>query len=140
RTAINAAVKANVAIYTMDSRGLEAEPPGGAAQTASLRGTAMYSGAGVRNQLDQNFASQETLTTLAGDTGGKAFLDTNDLGQVFDRVQRDTSVYYVLGFKSNNLLRDGRFRRIEVKVNRPGLKLEFRKGYYAPKDFRHFTA
>ena len=49
----------------------------------------MYSGRGVQSQLDQNFASQETLTTLAGDTGGKAFLDTNDLGQVFDRVQKD---------------------------------------------------
>ncbi len=140
RAAINTAVKANVAIYTMDARGLEAQPPGGSAQTASLRGTAMYSGNAVQSSLDKNFASQETLTTLAGDTGGKAFLDTNDLGQVFDRVQRDTSVYYVLGFKSNNPLRDGRFRRIEVKVNRPGLKLEFRKGYYAPKDFRHFTA
>src|SRR5947209_15773371 len=140
RAAVNTAVKANVAIYTMDSRGLEAEPPGGAAQTASLRGTAMYSGAGVRNQLDQNFARQETLTTLSGDTGGKAFLDTNDLGQVFDRVQRDTSVYYVLGYKSSNALRDGRYRKIQVKVNRPGVALEFRKGYYAPKDFRHFTA
>ncbi|HEV2988171.1 MAG TPA: VWA domain-containing protein [Candidatus Angelobacter sp.] len=140
RAAINTAVKANVAIYTMDSRGLEAQPPGGSAQTASLRGTAMYSGNAVQRSLDKNFASQETLATLSGDTGGKAFLDTNDLGQVFDRVQRDTSVYYVLGYKSSNPLRDGHFRRIEVKMNRPGLKLEFRKGYYAPKDFKHFNA
>ncbi|HEV3039748.1 MAG TPA: VWA domain-containing protein [Candidatus Angelobacter sp.] len=140
RAAINTAVKANVSIYTMDSRGLEAQPPGGSAQTASLRGTAMYSGSAVQSSLDKNFASQETLTTLAGDTGGKAFLDTNDLGQVFDRVQRDTSVYYVLGYKSSNPLRDGHYRRIEVKVNHPALKLEFRKGYYAPKDFKHFNA
>ena len=139
RAAINAAVKADVAIYTMDSRGLEAMPPGGSAQTASLRGTAMYSGAAVQNQLDANFASQETLTTLAADTGGKAFLDTNDLGTVFDRVQRDTSVYYVLGFKSSNPLKDGKYRRIQVKINRPGLNIEFRKGYYAPKDFQHFN-
>lgn len=139
RAAVNTAVKANVAIYTMDSRGLEAMPPGGSAQSASLRGTAMYSGAAVSNQLDQNFASQETLVTLAGDTGGKAFLDTNDLGQVFDRVQKDTSIYYVLGYKSNNPLRDGGYRHIQVKVNRPGIKLEFRKGYYAPKDFHHFN-
>jgi VWFA-related protein len=140
RGAINTAVKANVAIYTLDARGLEAQPPGGSAATASLRGTAMYSGAAVQNSLDANFASQETLTTLSGDTGGKAFLDTNDLGQVFDRVQRDTSVYYVLGYKSSSPLRDGRYRRIQVKVNRPGLNLEFRKGYYAPKDFQHFNA
>ena len=139
RAAVNTAVKSNVAIYTMDSRGLEAMPPGGAAASASLRGTAMYSGAAVRNQLDQNFASQETLVTLAGDTGGKAFLDTNDFGQVFDRVQKDSSVYYVLGYKSNNPVRDGRYRRIQVKVNRPGINLEFRKGYYAPKDYKHFN-
>ncbi len=138
--AVNTAIKSNVAIYTLDARGLEAEPPGGGAATASLRGTAMYSGAAVQSSLDANFASQETLTTLSGDTGGKAFLDTNDLGQVFDRVQRDTSVYYVLGYRSSNPLRDGKYRRIQVKINRPGLNLEFRKGYYAPKDFQHFNA
>ncbi|HLJ90246.1 MAG TPA: VWA domain-containing protein [Candidatus Angelobacter sp.] len=139
RAAVNSAIRGNVAIYTLDSRGLEAQPPGGSAQTASLRGTAMYSGAALQNQYDSNFASQETLTTLAGDTGGKAFLDSNDLGQVFDRVQKDTSTYYVLGYKSNNPLRDGKYRRIQVKVNRAGLNLEFRKGYYAPKDYKHFN-
>ena len=70
--------------------------------------------------MTANFASQETLTTLSSDTGGKAFLDSNDLGQVFDRVQRDTSVYYVLGYKSSNSAKDGKYRRIQVKVNRPG--------------------
>src|SRR6516164_8010424 len=140
RAAVNAAIKANVAIYTLDARGLEAAPPGGAAATASLRGSAMYSGNAVQSALDANFASQETLTTLSADTGGKAFLDTNDLGQVFDRVQRDTSVYYVLGYKSSNPLRDGKYRHIQVKINRPGVTLEFRKGYYAPKDFQHFNA
>ncbi|HEY6307068.1 MAG TPA: VWA domain-containing protein [Candidatus Angelobacter sp.] len=140
RAAVNAAIKANVAIYTLDARGLEAQPPGGAAMTASLRGQAMYSGNAVQSALDSNFASQETLTTLSADTGGKAFLDSNDLGQVFDRVQRDTSAYYVLGYRSNNPLRDGKYRHIQVKVNRPGLNLEFRKGYYAPKDFQHFNA
>jgi VWFA-related protein len=140
RAAVNTAIKANVAIYTMDSRGLEAQPPGGSASTASLHGAAMYNGGAVQSQFDANFASQETLTTLSGDTGGKAFLDTNDLGQVFDRVQRDTSVYYVLGYKSSNALRDGKYRRIQVKVNRAGMNLEFRKGYYAPKDYQHFNA
>jgi hypothetical protein len=139
RATINTAIKANVAIYTLDARGLEAMPPGGGAQSASLRGTAMYSGAAVQSQLDSNFASQETLTTLAADTGGKAFLDSNDLGQVFDRVQRDTSVYYVLGYKSNNPLKDGKYRRIQVRISRPDVKLEFRRGYYAPKDFQHFN-
>jgi VWFA-related protein len=140
RAAVNTAIKANVAIYTLDARGLEAQPPGGGAQTASLRGQSMYSGNAIQSALDSNFASQDTLNTLSADTGGKAFLDSNDLGEVFDRVQRDTSAYYVLGYHSNNPVRDGRFRRIQVRVNRPGLTLEFRKGYYAPKDFQHFNA
>ncbi|HEU5451261.1 MAG TPA: VWA domain-containing protein [Terriglobales bacterium] len=137
RNTVNAAVRSNVSIYTMDLRGLEAVVPGGSAQQASLRGTSAYSGASVRNAMDSNFASQETLTTLASDTGGRAFLDSNDFNQVFTRVQQDTRTYYVLAYRSTNPARDGRFRRISVKVNRPGVKLEFRKGYYAPRDFAH---
>jgi VWFA-related protein len=137
RAATNAAVRANLSIYTMDIRGLQALVPGGEAQQASLRGTAPYSGRSTQNQLNSNFSSQETLVTLAGDTGGRAFLDSNDFGRVFRGVQEDTASYYVLGYHSTNTARDGRFRRITVKVNRPGVKLEFRRGYYAPADFRH---
>ncbi len=137
RAAINAAVRANLAIYTMDIRGLQALVPGGEAQTASLRGTSPYSGGATQNALNSNFTTQETLVTLAGDTGGSAFLDTNDFGQVFKGVQEDTSTYYMLGYHSTNLARDGKFRRIVVQVKRPGLKLEYRRGYYAPADFQH---
>lgn len=137
RAAINAAVRANLSIYTMDIRGLQALVPGGEAQQASLRGIAPYSGQSTQNQFNSNFSSQETLVTLAGDTGGRAFLDSNDFGRVFRGVQEDTSTYYVLGYHSTNTARDGRFRRIVVKANRPGVKLEFRRGYYAPADFRH---
>jgi VWFA-related protein len=139
RAAINAAVRSNLAIYTMDIRGLQALVPGGEAQQASLRGTAAYSGRATMNALNANFSSQETLVTLAGDTGGRAFLDTNDFGQVFKRVQDDTSTYYMLGYHSSNPARDGKFRHIVVQVRRPGLKLEYRRGYYAPADFQHST-
>ncbi len=137
RAAINAAVRANVALYTMDVRGLEAMVPGGSAEQASLRGTTPYSGQATLNQYNSNFATQETLVTLAGDTGGRALLDTNDFSQVFTRVQQDTSMYYVLGYHSSSPQRDGRFRKITVRVNRPDLKLEYRRGYYAPADFKH---
>ena len=139
RSATNAAVKANMAIYTMDIRGLQALVPGGEAQSASLRGTSPYSGKSTLSQYDSNFTTQETLVTLAGDTGGKAFLDSNDFSRVFTGVQQDSSIYYLLGYHSNNPARDGRFRRITVKINRPGLKLDFRRGYYAPADFQHST-
>ena len=139
RSATNAAVRANMAIYTMDIRGLQALVPGGEAQNASLRGTSPYSGKSVAGQFDSNASTQETLVTLAGDTGGRAFLDSNDFGKVFTGVQQDTSLYYLLGYHSTNSARDGRFRRITVRVNRPGVKIDFRRGYYAPADFQHST-
>src|SRR3989449_1686164 len=139
RATTAAAVKANVSIYSMDIRGLQAFPPGGEAQSASLRGQAAYSGAAVLNDLNGNAASQDTLATLSSDTGGKAFFDSNDFGTVFSQVQKDSSAYYVLGFTSNNPLKDGRFRRLKVQVNRADLKLDFRAGYYAGRDFEHLN-
>jgi hypothetical protein len=76
---------------------------------------------------------------MAEDTGGRAFFDSNTFGQVFDKVVNDTSAYYVLGYSSSNPNRDGRFRRIRVRLKRGDLKLEYRSGYYAPRDFAHST-
>ena len=137
RTAINAAVRAHVSIYPVDARGLQAIVPGGDATHASGRGTQLFSGAGVAKQYSDLSASQDTLTSLASDTGGRAFLDTNDFGEAFARVQRDMSAYYLLGYASTNLAKDGRFRRIQVKVRKPGLHVEARAGYYADRDFAH---
>ena len=139
RATTAAAVKANVSIYSLDIRGLQAFPPGGEAQSASLHGQSAYSGQSVLNDLSGNAASQETLATLSSDTGGKAFFDSNDFSGVFSQVQKDSSAYYVLGFTSNNPLKDGRFRRLKVQVNRTDLKLDFRAGYYAGRDFEHLN-
>ncbi len=139
RAATAAAVKSNVSIYPVDVRGLESFPPGGQAQSASIHGQSAYTGASVLNDLNSNAASQETLYTMAADTGGKAFLDSNDFGGVFTQVQKDTSAYYVLGYTSTNTLRDGHFRRLKVQVNRPNVTLEFRKGYYADRDYTHMN-
>jgi len=139
RAAINAAVRSNLAIYTMDLRGLQAMVAGGEAQNASLRGTSAYSGQSTINALNSNFTTQETLVTLASDTGGRAFLDSNDFTQVFKGVQQDTSTYYLLGYRSTNPARDGRYRHIAVKVNVPSVKIDYRRGYYAPADYQHST-
>jgi VWFA-related protein len=139
RAATAAAVKANVSIYSMDVRGLQAFPPGGEAQSASLHGQSAYSGASVLNDLNNNASSQETLATLSSDTGGKAFFDSNDFSSVFSQVQKDTSAYYLLGFLSNNPLKDGHYRRLKVAVNRADLKLEYRSGYYTDRDFEHLN-
>jgi VWFA-related protein len=140
RAATNAAVKSNMSIYSIDTAGLQALTPFGDATTGSLRGTASYNGASVQSNLDANFASQETLSTLSADTGGKSFFDTNDFAPAFQQVQRDTAQYYVLGFRSTNTVRDGSFRKLTIKVNAPNVKVEYRPGYYAPADFKHSNA
>jgi|HubBroStandDraft_1064217.scaffolds.fasta_scaffold15255_2 VWFA-related protein len=137
RAATNEAAKANLAIYSVDSRGLQAMPPGGDATKGSLRGSSAYSGAAITAQFNANFSSQETLATLSSDTGGKAFFDSNDFAPAFQQVQNDTQAYYILGFKSTDERQDGSYRHLTVKVNRPDVKLEYRPGYFAPADFHH---
>jgi VWFA-related protein len=137
RAAVNAAVRSNLAIYSVDTRGLQAISPLGDASTGSVRGTGGFNGGALMNNMNSNFASQEVMATLSTGTGGKAFFDSNDFAPAFAQVQRDSSAYYAVGFRSSNLLRDGRFRKLTIKVNRPGVKLEYRPGYYAPADFKH---
>src|SRR6202167_3758489 len=137
--AVNASVRANVSIYSVDARGLQAISPLGDATTGNLRGANSFNGAALQNNLDSNFNTQEVMATLSSDTGGKAFFDSNDFSPAFDRIQKDTSAYYVIGYHSTDLRRDGRYRRLSVKVIRSDVKLEYRPGYYAPADYRHAT-
>jgi VWFA-related protein len=137
RAAVNASVRAHVAIYPIDVRGLQAVVPGGDARQASGRGQDMFSGRGMAQQMSQLNSSQDTLVSLAGETGGRAFTDTNDFGEAFTRVQRDMSAYYLLGYSSSNPAKDGRFRRVQVRIKREGLRVEARPGYYAARDFAH---
>ena len=137
RAATNAAVRANVTIYPVDTRGLQAVVPGGDAREASRSGVGMFSGRNVSQQFDRLAASQDTLVSLAADTGGRAFTDSNDFSGVFAQVKRDISAYYLLGYSSTNETRDGRFRRVQVRLKRSGLRVEARNGYYAARDFTH---
>jgi VWFA-related protein len=137
RAAIDRAVKANVSVYPVDVRGLSAIVPGGDARQASAGGTDVFSGRSMGRQFDQQLGSQDTLSALAADTGGRAFFDNNDLAGVYERVVDDSSAYYVLGYTSTNAAKDGRFRRVQVRVDRPEVKVEHRSGYYAERDFRH---
>ncbi len=139
RQAINTAVRSNVSLYAVDSRGLQALPPGGDSTRGSVRGVSAYSGASIQSDLDSNFSSQETLATLSTDTGGKAFLDSNNFAPAFAKVQADTASYYLIGYRSTNHAMDGKFRKITVRINRKDVKLEYRNGYYGPRDFQHFN-
>jgi VWFA-related protein len=137
RAAVNAAVRANLSIYSVDTRGLQAISPVGDASTGSLRGTGAFNGDALANNMASNFATQEVMATLSSDTGGKAFFDSNDFAPAFAQVQKDTSAYYAVGFRSSDPARDGRYRKLTIKIDRPGVKLEYRPGYYAPADFKH---
>src|SRR5688572_5975162 len=136
RSATSTCNRGNVSIYAVDTRGLQAVSAGGSASRRG-NGGSLLTGRGMRGfqQLNQ---SQETLNTLSADTGGRAFTATNDFGDAFARVQRDLAAYYLLGYSSTNPSRDGRFRRITVRVNRSDLKslqVEARPGYYAGRSF-----
>ena len=139
RAAEDAANQSNVSLYTVDSRGLVALAAGGDASSSSPAGTALYSGSAVNSQVTSLQDTRETLAALSADTGGRTFYDLNDFSTAFQRIQEDNSTYYLLGYSPSNTKSDGRFRRIKVEVARPGVKLQARPGYFAPKDFRQFT-
>lgn len=138
RAATNECVKADTAMYAVDSRGLQALNTVGDASQGSRRGTGAYSGASMQGQLNSNFSSQETLGTLASDTGGKLFVDSNDFAPAFQQVQHDTEAYYIIGYRATNVARDGTYRHLSITLKgHPEASLEYRPGYYAPADFQH---
>ncbi len=140
RSTTDAANRANVSLYSVDSRGLMAEAPGGDASMAGASGTGAYSGAAVFQQSDARDSSRQTLMTLAEDTGGRSFFDLGDFSEAFKAVQDDTAGYYLLGYYTTNAARDGRWRSIRVRVTgAAGARVTFREGYYAPRDFGVYT-
>lgn len=137
RATVNTAIRANVAFYPIDARGLSALVPGGDATQAGAVGNNLYSGAGQRSNRDNFHNQQETLATLAIDTGGKALLDSNDLTEGIRQVQKDFSSYYILSYVSSNTEQDGKYRRIQVKLSTLHAQLNYRQGYYASTTFAH---
>jgi VWFA-related protein len=128
-----AAARSNVSIYAADPRGLttlgdesiEVSGDFPEDQMLNLRPT---------SYLDELRLGQQNLRSLAEDTGGFAAVDTNAFADAWRRVLEDNSQYYVLGYYSKNERRDGRFRKIDVRVpGRPGLEVRARKGYTAPR-------
>jgi VWFA-related protein len=137
---IDDAIRSGVSFWPIDARGLVAQAPLGDATQGSPGNTAMYSGTAAMAVTMRMQQSQDTLFALAGDTGGKALLDYNDLTRGIVQAQQSTTSYYILGYYTTNTNLDGRFRRIKISVN-PTLsaKLDYREGYYAGKVFAKFT-
>jgi hypothetical protein len=143
RGTINAAIRNNVAFFPIDARGLVASAPLGDATKGSPGSSAMYGGSSARTQQASMQGSQETLYTLAADTGGKALLDNNDLGLGIVQAQKEISSYYILGYYSANDKLDGRYRRIKLQptaeLQAKIGKIDYRQGYFAGKEFGKFN-
>jgi VWFA-related protein len=137
----NAMVRAGVVLYPADAKGLVAMGPMPDATRASAGGQAMYSGAASMQMTTNLQRSQDTMYTMGADTGGKAFLDFNDLSLGIVEAQKAFSSYYILGYYATNDHLDGKFRRIKITLN-GGLQasIDYRQGYYAGKQFGKFTA
>jgi VWFA-related protein len=142
---VNAALRANVAFYPIDARGLVATAPLGDATKSSPGGSGMYTGSSARASQSNFQGQQETLFTLATDTGGKALLDNNDLAVGIQQAQKDMSSYYILGYYSHNEKMDGHFRTVKIAMKDPAVqskfaKFDYRRGYYAGKEWKNFNS
>jgi VWFA-related protein len=138
---VDAAIKAGVTFWPIDARGLVAQAPLGDATQGSQGNSGIYTGTAA-NAVRANFQiSQDTLYSLAADTGGKALLDTNDLDRGIVQAQDSISDYYLIGYYTTNPAKNGRFRRVKITLNQNlEAKLDYRQGYYADKEFSKFTA
>lgn len=129
--------RANIAVYPVDARGLLPRSP-----TVSPEAGSDIANAYVRGALGMNDTPAETddpigvdaMQKMAEETGGRAFVNTNDLtGAIRDAVD-DSAVTYTLGFYIDSGSLDGKFHELKVKVKRSGLDVRYPKGYFALKD------
>jgi len=141
RATVNAATRANVSIYPVDARGLVAQAPLGDATRPSPGGIGMFTGQTATTLVTNFQRSQDTLYSLAKDTGGKALFDNNDLSLGIVQAAQSIASYYILGYTSTHTAMDGKFHRVRVTL-RDGLNadLSYRQGYFADKAFAKFTA
>ena len=126
---------AQLSVYSVDARGLV----GSTLSDASRQGTnaagmvqlGVEYGANVARANSAILANQQTLQTLASESGGLLFKNDNDVAGAVATSVADGSAYYMLGYVPDSRDWDGKFRKIQVKVNRPGCELRYRMGYYA---------
>jgi VWFA-related protein len=140
RATVNAAVRANVTLNPVDARGLVASAPMGDATRPSPGGVGMFNGTIAQSQIARGQQSQDTLYALAKDTGGRAMFDNNDLALGIVQAAKAVTGYYMLGYYTKNIAKDGRYRRVSVNLA-PGVTgdVAYRTGYYGEKDFSKFN-
>jgi VWFA-related protein len=145
--AISAATRANVTVHTVDARGLTVGKPVPAAPLDVVAGAFVaerrggpFGGAMSPERLSGGTGTPAerlagpNLEELADDTGGRAIANTNDLGAGLVGVREDERQYYEIVYAPAAQENDGGFRRISVRVSRPGVTIRTRKGYFAAED------
>jgi VWFA-related protein len=137
---VDSAIKAGVSFWPIDARGLVASAPLGDATQGSPGNSGIYTGTAAQANTSNFQQSQDTLFALAGDTGGKALFDNNDLDRGIVDAQEAISDYYLIGYYATNTAKNGHFRRIKVTLtSNTEAKLNYREGYFADKEFAKFT-
>ena len=134
RAAVNAAVRANVAIYPVDSRGLQAVVPGGSSREGSREASA-FSGSAVAQPSSASLRPSRDVGDVGGRPAGR-FTDTNDFGEAFTKVVRDIVVLHPR-LREHHAARTGGSAASPSIRSRSDVKVEARKGYYADRDFTH---
>src|SRR5262245_51757371 len=119
REVYDTANRNNVAIYSIDPRGLP--------------GFEFDINEGVNIQTDSTYlrSTMDTLRVLAENTDGRAIVNRNDLDVGMKQITTDSSAYYLIGYNSTQAPSDGKFHEIKVRVKRPGVQVRSRKGYWA---------
>ena len=133
---VQASRRSNAAIYFLDTRGLEGMPLTMTAQFGS-----MVDEQDIGAAFSESIEASEGSESLASDSGGFSVKNTNDLAAGIRRIADESQAYYLLGYNPTNTRRDGRFRKIQVKVpSGKGYQIRARKGYYAPLEGRSALA
>lgn len=126
---------AQLSVYSVDARGLVGSTLADASHqgtnAAGLLQTGAEYGANVARANSAIQASQQTLQVLAVESGGLFFRNDNDVAGAVGSSRADGAAYYMLGYTPDSKDWDGKFRKLQVKVNRPGCELRYRMGYYA---------
>lgn len=133
RDTVAATARSNVSIYGIDPRGLADVADDTIAVGSFADQNDSSAGIGIGSLNNELRLSQDTLRQISEDSGGFAAVNRNDTTAAFDRIVRDNSSYYVLAYYPPSPKTDGKFHRIEVKVNRPGVTVRARRGYAAPR-------
>lgn len=121
--------RANVAVYPMDARGLL--PKSVMAPRDDVSGGLWQV---PRRTPEAQPRGQSTMEEIAADTGGRAFINTNDLTDAIHQAVEDAAVSYTLGFYPEAGAIDGKFHELKVRVKQAHLDLRYPKGYFAALD------